>query len=300
MPTKHTVLGNLLFISLLLLIVSSVDAQNHIVVENKIWSNVLEDCLPEGNVYTTYYHRFEGDTLVNGKSFKKVMIAEDELHQEWFFGGQFIREENNRVYLLDSFGEEGLIYDFNLVQGDTVTINNPLAPDGLLLTLTGIDSVETFDGYRKRWKLEWNEFSTPEYWIEGVGSQSGVLNSGTGVFGPLCGAYTLLCEKEDGVTIYQNPDYQTCYYVLLDVGEENEKANDFKIRYSNGGERINLLFGNDKIKNIQITSLTGNIILKTQSYDQELSIDQSIFARGLHVISVVQNNAVISKKIMVY
>jgi len=290
-------------ISLLLIVVSGFYAQqNQIVVENKIWSNVREDCLPEGNIYTTFYHRFQGDTTIEDRQYKKVMIAEDELYQEWYFSGSFIREDSGRVYFMEySDEEEGLIYDFNLKMGDTVTINNPLVTEGLLLTLSTIDSIETISGYRTRWKLEKDEYSTPEYWIEGIGSQSGVLNSGTGVFGPLCGAYTLLCEKEDNITIYQNPDYETCFYILLDV-QEGEQENDFsfEIRHTKGSENIQVLFNSDESKLIQITALTGKIILNTQTNNQQINFSKSDFSKGLYIFTAIQDRMISTKKIMIF
>lgn len=292
----------IIYISIILFFCYTLTAQEaQIVVENKIWSNVLENCLPEGNVYTTFYHRFEGDTVLDGKTYKKVLIAEDEYYLDWFFYGSYVREENGMVYLREYLGEEGLIYNFNLQLGDTVTIQNPLAPDGLLLTLTEIDSVETIDGYRKRWKLEKDAFSIPEYWIEGIGSQSGVLNSGTIVFGALCGAYTLLCEKENDVTIYQNPDYGTCFFVLLDVGSNNEKREKtFELRNSPNSDRILILFNGNEEKMLRITSLTGNEVLKVKTNDRQLQLSTSDFVSGLYVITLIQNGELYSEKVLLY
>lgn len=302
LSTKLVVLRLFFAISILLLTHSGFYAQeNHIVVDNKIWSIVQENCLPEGNVYTTLYHRFEGDTLIDGKHYKRVLFAEDELYQEWFFSGSFVRETEGKVYLREFLGSEGLIYDFNLQPGDTITINNPLAPDGLLLMLTEIDSVETLDGYRTRWKLEKDEFSPPEYWIEGIGSQSGVLNSGTGVFGPLCGSYTLLCEKEDDITIYQNPEYETCFYILLDVDDHQQKNSfSFEIRHITGEENVIVLFDNNEPRQVFVTSITGKHLLKNQTSDQQFSISGSTFTKGLNIITSIQDRQVYSRKVMIY
>lgn len=300
MPTKYKILKGFFYISFIVLLCYTLPAQDaQIVDENKIWSNVLENCLPEGNVYITFYHRFEGDTILDGKTYKKVLIAEDEYYQDWFFYGSYVREENGMVYLREYLGEEGLIYNFNLQLGDTVTIQNPLAPDGLLLTLTEIDSVETADGYRKRWKLEKDAFSIPEYWIEGIGSQSGVLNSGTAVFGALCGAYTLLCEKENDITIYQNPDYGTCFYMLLDVDSNNEKPEKyFEVRYSDNSNRVLILFNESGEKDLHITSLTGSKVLSLKTNDQQVHLNKSDFAKGMYIISLLQNGQLYTEKVM--
>lgn len=275
-----------------------------IVVEHKIWSNVLENCGPDANSFVTFYNKFKGDTMINGLMYKKVWLAEDEFYQDWYHNGSFIREENNKVYLLESTGKEGLIYDFGLEEGDSVVLENPLAPDGLLLYVTTIDSVETFDGFRKRWKLIKDEFSTPEYWIEGVGSNSGVLNSGTGVFGALCGTYTLLCEKENDITIYQNPEYGTCFYVLLAVsdGPEFNKSN-LSIRYARDGESISIVFTDKRSgkKSINLYNIFGGLVLSKTSNEPTGEFLISALSPGLYVATLTNTTVGLlhSEKILV-
>ena len=300
MPTKHTTLRHFFIISFFLIFTPAIFAQeNQIVVEHKVWSNVLENCLPEGNTYTTFYHRFEGDTILDGKTYKKVLIAEDEYYEDWFFYGSYVREEEGKVYLREYLGEEGLIYDFNLQLGDTITIDNLLAPDGLTLVLTEIDSVETNDGYRTRWKLEKDAFSIPEFWIEGIGSQSGVLNSGTVVFGALCGAYTLLCVKENDITVYQNSEYGTCFYILLDVDSDKEKPDDkFDVKYSRNSEKIQILFSGNDEKVLRISAITGNQVLNIQTSDQQIVLSKSDFVSGLYLITLIQDGKLYSEKVV--
>ena len=258
-----------------------------------------EHCLPEGNQYTTFFHRFEGDTLIEGKTYKKVWIAEDEHHQNWFFYGAFVREENNRVYYREFFGEEGLIYDFNITLGDTVTVTNPLAPDGILLTLTGIDSIQTEQGYRKRWKLVKDEFSTDEYWIEGIGSESGVLNSGTGVFGGLCGSYTLLCFHEENNPVYLNPEYETCYYMLLDDGNNVSHKESFDLKYDRFNQQLNIKFSDREPKQIILRNISGIPVYNNQSEDDSVSIHLFNFPKGLYIVTVIQKGQMSSRKLMI-
>ena len=211
----------LVYILLFLLTVPLLEAQE-IVDNQKQWSILTGHCLPDYTTYTTTFFKFDEDTIIEGKLYQKVFISEDEYQEEWYFYGSFIREENKKVYLREYYGEEGLIYDFNLHLGDMVEVNNPRAISEVSLVLTEIDSVETSDGYRERWKLTNVEFMISEYWIEGIGSMNGVLNSSTEVFGGLCGTYILLCEEESGNTIYLNPEYEFCYYLLLDDAAETE------------------------------------------------------------------------------
>ena len=291
----------LVYILLFIIAVPSLEAQE-IVDNQKLWSILTGHCLPDYTTYTTSFFKFDEDTIIDGKLYQKVFISEDEFQEEWFFFGSFIREENNKVYLREYFGEEGLIYDFNLQLGDTVVVNNPRAVSEVALVLTEIDSVETTDGYRDRWKLTNDEFMIPEYWIEGIGSMGGVLNSSTEVFGGLCGTYILLCQEESGSTIYLNPEYEYCYYLLLDDDTDIEsRENSFNVNYNPLSQAIELTFFDRGDRSIHLTDINGRMINRVQSAENNVHLSLRRSNKGLYIISVVQNDGrVISKKMMVY
>jgi hypothetical protein len=286
---------------LFLIAAPSLEAQE-IVDNQKLWSILTGHCLPDYTTYTTSFFKFDEDTIIDGKLYQKVFISEDEFQQEWYFYGSFIREENKKVYLKEYFGEEGLIYDFNLQLGDTVVVNNPRAVSEVALVLTEIDSVETTDGYRDRWKLTNDEFMIPEYWIEGIGSMGGILNSSTEVFGGLCGTYILLCQEESGTTIYLNPEYEYCYYLLLDDDTDLEaQENSFDIVYRPSNQLIELTFYERENRSIFLSDLNGRTIHRVQSEETRILLSLTGINKGLHLISVFDgegNNY--SKKIMLY
>ena len=291
----------LLFITYLLSLSLWLSAQvGDIVTENRIWSNLLETCEPDVTYYTTFYQRFEGDTIIANKPYLKVMIAEDELASEWVYTNEYVREENGRVfYLSDPEEGEVLIYDFNILVGEQVTIWNPIAFGDLTLTLNKIDSVMTFDGYRKRWEFVLDIFSPPEIWIEGVGSESGVLNSGTGIFLGLCGTYSLLCSSDYGNQIYQNPGYEGCYFNLLDDGNNHFSEPPLvDIQYLPATKK--LLIKGSASNQIMITNISGVILYKGQLVSDELTINTSTYKTGLHVITVISQGTAVSKKLMIH
>lgn len=273
-----------------------------IVDNQKIWSILTGHCLPDYTTYTTSFFKFNEDTIIDGELYQKVFISEDEFQEEWFFYGTFIREENKKVYLREYFGEEGLIYDFNLQLGDTVVVNNPRAASEVALVLTEIDSVETTDGYRERWKLTNEEFMIPEYWIEGIGSMGGVLNSSTEIFGGLCGTYILLCEEEDGNNIYLNPEYEYCYYLLLDDGDKIEiQENSFNIIYRQSNHTFELVFTERENRSIHITDINGRMVSHVQSAENNIQLSLNGNSKGLFIISVIQDDGYfMSRKIMAY
>jgi len=194
-----------------------------------------------------------------------------------------------------------LIYDFNLQPGDTVVLNNPRAASEVTLTLTEIDSVETTDGYRERWKLTNDEFEIPEYWIEGIGSMAGVINSTTEIFGGLCGTYILLCEEENENTVYQNPQYESCYYLLLNSGSNIKSEETFNVIYRQSIRQIDIAFNTSEERLVMITNIQGQLLSKIQTIDAHLSFSLSGKNTSLYIINVLQNNSkLVSKKIMVY
>ncbi len=274
-----------------------------IVDSTKVWSVLTGHCHPEYTVYTTEMYRFSNDTLMDGKMYKTVFISEDEQQEEWFFFGSFVREENKKVYYREYSGEEGLIYDFNLALGDTVVVNNPRAVSEVTLTLVEIDSVETSEGYHERWKLTNESFEEPEYWIKGIGSMAGILNSTSNLFGGLCGTYILLCEQENNAAVYQNPDYEYCYYDELIVSEEEAKTPNkmFDIRYRQTDKSLDLIFESKEEHHIFITDVKGRLITEKKSSEKQIRVSLAGQPKGLYIIVVHTNDGItVSKKIMVY
>gem|GEM_PF-623164 len=186
-----------LFFALFLMLPFSLLSQE-IVDVNKSWSIAQIHCQPWGNAYSTQFYRFEGDTIVDGVFYQKVMISLDANGDRWDFFGAFIREEEGRVYYRELFQEEGLIYDFNLQPGDTVQIDNSRGQEMVHLVLASVDSVAAENGVIEQWTLDCVEYpGNSETWLRGVGSMAGVINSGIDIFGGLCGLYVLLCSEED-------------------------------------------------------------------------------------------------------
>ncbi len=289
------VLTTTIFLSIFLITNSQ-----EIVNPSKLWSSMEEHCQPWGSTYSTDYLRFESDTIIDDYTYKHVWISEDEDHEEWNFYGAFIREENNRVYYRQMFGEEGLIYDFNLELGDSVLIDNPRAVGAIWLFLAEVDSVETVEGMKERWRLISNEYPNSEYWIRGVGSRTGVLNSSSGIFGGLCGLYTLLCQKEDGELIYVNPEYQSCY--LYTTGrDEGEKINDpIRLKYDKFQKSVTVIFSGNSEKEIILSNITGHTKSSISNSLESTTLSLLNNPAGIYIITVLQDGNRYSKKFILH
>ena len=124
-----------------------------------------------------------------------------------------VREEGRRVYYRKKTGEdyeaEVLLYNFNLTVGDIVAVNWM----GQQLMVMEVSQVEV-DGVMRRqlglgaYSIGYPPTEIDEYWIEGVGSTFGFLNSGSEGMG---GAFiTLLCYHENGNLVWDNEEFDDC------------------------------------------------------------------------------------------
>ena len=124
-----------------------------------------------------------------------------------------VREEDQRVYYRmyweQSYQDEMLLYDFNLTVGDTVTVGSG---DYQLIVLEESE-IEVNGTMRRQLGLaEYfagsTNYEVEEYWIEGVGSTYGFLNSG---YEGWVGAFVhLLCYHEDDDLLWMNENFSSC------------------------------------------------------------------------------------------
>ncbi len=275
-------------------------SSQEIVDSNKMWSSMEEHCQPWGSTYSTDYFRFDQDTLISDTIYKHVFISEDEDHENWNFYGAFIREEDNKVYYRKIFENEGLIYDFNLELGDSVLINNPQAVGEIYLQLAEIDSVDTYDGYKERWRLSSYKYPDSEYWIKGIGSETGVLNSSSGIFGGLCGLYTLLCQKYEDELVYMNPNYETCYLYVTGRDEVATEDYTFTLSYNSVKKSVIVNTGGNENKEIILASLSGKILDQIQTSAKSTSLNIGNSSMAVYIISVKHRDRIYTKKFIAY
>ncbi len=289
-----------LIILIISLILSTQLYSQEIVDSSKMWSIIEEHCQPWGSTYTTEFFKFDKDTIVENTTYKKVWVADDENHEQWNFYGAFIREIDGRVYYREMFGEEGLIYDFNLQLGDSAVINNPRAAGELTLVLEQIDTIQLVDGFAERWRLSNTDYPNYEYWIRGVGSGNGVINSSTGVYGGLCGLFTLLCEDENNIQNYQNPDYDVCYLYITGLNENKTNLGDaYTLTYNGFIKQINIKFTKAGSKTIGIVGVSGNINYGSNFNGKTFVHDMVGLPSGIYIITVIEDNRVSTNKIFV-
>ena len=162
------------------------------------------------NDYHTEIQSIRDNINLDGVDYKLVW-TEDVYDFKRIAGA--VREEDKRVYfrrkIEQNYQEEVLLYDFNLMVGDTVTVNWM----GQQLMVLEESEVEVDGTMRRqlglgRYSVGYPPTEVDEYWIEGVGSTFGFLNSGSEGLG---GAFIyLLCYHENGNLVWDNEAFEDC------------------------------------------------------------------------------------------
>jgi len=189
---------------------SSIAQTYHTLLDtNKLWN--YYDTYFGPNPHYTHLYRFVIDTIINEKKYYVPEGTVDSVN--WIKGNCFLREEDStkRIYMLCN-NNEGLLYDFSLNTGDSVTILNTLSTSNEPVTIhvVSIDSIQIDGLYRK---IINTDFST---WIESIGDINGLLYPGDMSVGV---QLNLVCYYENMLLKYANPDYDSCFYSFLNIGE---------------------------------------------------------------------------------
>lgn len=124
---------------------------------------------------SSYSVRIGEDTLVNSVLYNKLYYTHDTLNTNWAFSYSYVREDTTKkVFYKDGNANEVLLYDFNLDINDTFPIESTC-----ILQVIDIDTVVLNNGEQRRRKRLVNKFypeDGDQYWIDGIGSNFGVIS----------------------------------------------------------------------------------------------------------------------------
>lgn len=263
-----------------------------IVDEGKRWSYLLHGFIPYDY---TYYHKFMDDTIIDQLSYLKVWQSADEYYQEWAHIGYIRSDENGDVYFLDNSFNGGLIYRFDVQEGDTFTINNPYSWEKPISVIS-VDSVFILpiEQYRKRIVI----FAVyEEIWIEGVGSMAGILNSGFHAEPLTGGWHDLLCEWQDETEVYSNPDFPFCFKTPVSTLENPEKESALSVfpmpLVFNSVIKLNKQLQNGRI---EIVDIYGKKVKEISTSNRKtISIQRESFSPGIYIVSLYDGNNFIDR-----
>ncbi|MEO1259914.1 MAG: T9SS type A sorting domain-containing protein [Bacteroidota bacterium] len=121
------------------------------------------------------------DTVVNGIDYKEVKVYRLESGTDSIIlpGNNspiFLRTEGQQVFVKYDTDAEELLYDFSLETGDSIVIDIWGFPEKIYVDSVRHEAIAGLD--RKVIYLRTEYGVTKEYWIEGIGSNYGLLNRG--------------------------------------------------------------------------------------------------------------------------
>jgi hypothetical protein len=235
------------------------------------WSVMYGLYSPLGTEKRTHYINIQGDSIVNDISYKRINGHPFE---------QFlIREDRTKVYLLDVFSQERILYDFSLDIGDTITQINMFGVEAEWF-VQEIDSIEIEGIYRKQIHLSHINNIISDTWIEGIGSTFGLVTPGNSV---IDAGTALLCVKRNLQNIYSNPDYDTCYIYAAD--NKTSTDNSLITIYPNPVKEVLHLKSDVELESYRIIDISGKLI-KTGMLTQDYKIELSEIRAGFYIIVV--------------
>ncbi len=280
---KQLIISGILFLNSFSLI-----AQNF-VGEGNLW-RIKVDAIAQPDVFL--YYKVEGDTIVNGQTYKKIFYSTDDL-VTWSPQVFFIRQENNIVYkLFDTPGEtENIIYEFDLMVGDAL-VENQCDEGGQVIDVEEITLLngETRDQYRFG--------SNPQTrWINYIGTLEGdVFLPGSAVCftDPV---FELECFVENGILKYtSNPDIECSFLVSNhDIGISE---NGLDISPNPSSEYIRIEMDDlTSLDEISVYSSIGELLFQYDEIKSDI-ISISQLEKGIYFFKFRIGKQMITKRVI--
>lgn len=251
------------------------------------------------------------DTIINNKTYTKLFLVNhhapgsdfDTIYPKVFIGG--MRELNKKIYLVSDYlcldTIERALYDFNPSNvGDT--IYSQVASPGLLTfvphIIYSIDSVLVGAAYHRRLHLADTSFVYFENWIDGAGSEAGLIYASHYMITD--NSYDLICFSENGVNEYLNvnPGFGFCQAPLPPIVCDSLATgitgpDDFgTLLYPNpAANSVEVeLKHPEKVTGYEVTDISGRMILtkmlNKNFREISFSIDVSELPEGIYFLRI--------------
>lgn len=252
----------------LFILIPFITSSQSLLTEDMLWSTAIGPGGNCGNFFCwSYYTKIEGDTSINEIQYKKVKTSNDSFMDKWTNKG-FIREEKQQYIFRKINSEtECLLYDFGCSVGDTLNLNCSCL-DNSLFKVDSIKYLPVLGEERKHIYLTYlinDSIKGPtEYWIEGIGSITGILNGGGHGNCMTGGGEMLLCCLKNKVEIFHATDYDNCFLGQKIVNSALvSHVNDRILKTGPNPATDRIIIsnpGNIKIRKIEIIDLSGRVV----------------------------------------
>jgi len=190
---------------------------------------------------------------------------------------------------------ETLLYNFNLIEGDTFHLNYDDFDCELLVTQ--VDSFQLLTGeYRKRIRLVSTNDPDPNQpwygfkdWIQGIGSTTSLTRYYRSCYTDY--PFDLLCFYKDDNLEYSNPNNQTCFITpITDITQDEEV-----FIFPNPSNNTIEIKTDATFLNVNIHNFNGQLILK--SSESIISIEH--LGPGLYLTRIKTKSGTTTRKLIV-
>jgi len=186
----------------------------------------------------------------------------------------FIREDTTfqKVYVWVN-NQEYLVYDFSIQVGDTINSNYHVYP----FVIDSIGSYLMPDGTSRR-IFYGSPSADVEFYIEGVGSSTGLFNPFSWA---ISAGYRLSCVLENNIPIYSDSIFSFGCLVFVGLNEIPifPKIDIFP---NPASDKLNIKVANNTAGLFKLIDITGRIIYETFIFHNTKQIELGLFEKGIY------------------
>lgn len=252
---------------------------------------------------TTTVFGFQGDTLINSEQWFKLYSTNDSLFQDDLLYLGSLREENNKVFYLDTLNQLDTLYDFNLNVGDSVLFDfNSTGSEWLEIIDVATIQIngETYEQLKFADPTMTGFSNLKEVWIEGIGSIHGPIfpNNPRRFSHEIPDSMKVTCSFSDNQYVWQHGSYENCYVnIVLSVDQSD--MFDFSV-YPNPFSDI-IHFENNGLGIYEVTILNGvgQIVSQLQSESKHETFDLSTLKAGIYFMRISNDKHAKTTKVLV-
>lgn len=250
-----------------------------------IWNNAHFSYPQQDTMYSQF--GIIGDTIFDLTPYHKLYLLNDTSldPSNATYVGAF-REESKKIFFRYNYCQhEILLYDFTKQVGDSIhslfsefeilSCDSITSYDGII---ANIDSTLINGSYRKIYHID------PWYpdWIEGSGSLAGLLNP---IPPQITGfdTWDLVCFKKNEDVLYMNPNYNTCFPLIVGINENNLTSNSVIKIYPNPVSDISTFeISGNEFKYLTFYNNFGQVLNRFEISNQKtIQLNKDDFNSGL-------------------
>lgn len=223
---------------------ASTNNEKLLIEEGKVWQ-MLYSNVEASDIYPDYEYSYyiEGDTIVAGKDCKKL-YSHNKNNDEDIIYEMAVYEEDNKVYYAPSLHYRFyILYDWGCEIGGSCSIDDTVHPESMPITIDIHEQRSitvcniTYSARKISRRAANDEEEYPSgWWIEGIGSEGGLLN--TWGFESIGNHHHLIRCEADGEIIFTTSEFREAVSSLHNVASDKESHDNDAAIYDLSGKRL--------------------------------------------------------------